>query len=790
MITLWQDIRYGIRMLLRKPGFTFIVVLVLALGIGPNTAIFSVVNGVILRPLPFEDPDHLVMVWGTIPEKGWYQMPTSFPNFLDLRDQNQVLGGIAAYQLGGFALTVKSESQQVQGGRVSDDFFQVLGVQPSLGRVFSDEEQDPDVVVISHDLWQHQFGSDPHVIGKTMTLNTRPHIVIGVTPPDFWFPIFWNSVKGDQLWVPLRLKPDEQSRGNKCLVLIGRLKSGITLRQAQAGMNTVATRLGQEYPGTNTGVTVNLVPAYKQLVGDIQTALLVLFGAAGFVLIIVCANIATLLMARAESRQKELAIRSAIGASRLRLLCQLLTESILLSAIGGILGIVLAVISVDPMLALKPGSIPRLDEISIDGSVLGFTVTISVLTCLLFGLTPALQISGINLNKFLKEGSRTSTEGVQRHHLRRALVVSEVALSLMLLIGAGLMMKSFLRLQNVNPGFNPQNLLLTRISLPRDKWQQLIERTEALPYVRSVGAVNRLPVNTGSQTLDFTIEEHPTPEFGQKPVANCHVASPDYFRTMGIPILMGRPFAEKDIGEAPPVAIINQALASRYLPGEEPVGKHLNIDGKSCEIVGVIGDVKHGGLTGQVEPEIYWPYLQQSGRTMWVVVRSARDPVGLARPLWDEAKNLGGKATSMATMEHLLARAFSGPRFNTLLLTIFASAAAILAGLGVYGIMSYTVIQRAHEIGVRKALGAEVNKVLRMVMWQGFKLILVGVIGGLSAALALTRIISSLLYNVSPTDPVTFICVSLFLIGMALLACYIPAHRAAKIEPMEALRYE
>ena len=792
MRTLWQDIRYGFRMLFRNPGFSIVVVLVLALGIGANTTIFSVVNAVLLRPLPYRDPGRLVMVWGASPQKGWYHNPVSFPNFIDWRDQNRVFEDIAAWRLNRFTFTGGGVVQQVAGEEVSCSLFRVLGVQAALGRTFLPEEEKSHIVILSHGFWQRFFGSDPNIVGQSITLNGSPFTVIGIMPPDFGFPVFWNP-KSDRLWVPLDLEPNERGRGNNCLVLVGRLKSNVTLRQAQTEMNTIARRLEQEYPDTNTGWEVNLVPAHKQLVGDIQPALLVLLGAVGLVLLIACANIANLLLARAEARRKEIAIRRAVGASRLRLVRQLLTENVLLSALGGILGALLAVWSIEPMLALIPGTIPRLDEISIDRYVFGFTATVSLLTGLLFGVAPALQVSGININKFLKEGTGTSGEGVQHHRLRRVLVVSEVAVSLTLLIGAGLMVKSFLRLRSVDPGFDPQNLLLTPVSLPRPNLQQFIERVEALPEVRSVGAVNWLPVNPGSQTLGFTIEGRPSPAPGQNPSANFHMASCNYFHTMGIPVLMGRRFTQRDVEGTPPVVIVNQTFAHRHFPEDEPIGKRLSIGGKSHEIVGVIGDVKHGGLAGQVDPEVYWPFLQKSGteRGMWVVVRTVSDPVKLADALRNEIKKLRGKPiTYITTMKHMLAATTLEPRFNMLLLGIFASAAVLLATMGIYGVMSYVVTQRTHEIGIRMALGAQTRDVLQMVIKQGLILALIGVAVGLAASFALTRVISSLLYKVSPTDPVTFVCVSLFLAGVAVVASYIPARRATKVDPMNALRYE
>jgi len=790
MVSLWQDIRYGFRMLVRNPGFTFVVVLILALGIGANTAIFSVVNGVLLRPLPYGNPDRLVMVWGASPQKGWYHNPVSFPNFTDWRDQNRVFEDIAACRPNPFSFTGGGGVQQIAGEEVSCSLFQVLGVQAALGRTFLPEEEDPHIVILSHGFWQRSFGSDPNIVGQSITLNGSPFTVIGIMPPDFWFPVFW-SIKADQLWVPLDLEPNERGRGNNCLVLVGRLKSDVTLRQAQTEMNTIARRLEQEYPNTNTGWTANLVRAHQQVVGNIRPALLVLLGAVGLVLLITCANVANLLLARAEARQKEVAIRRAVGASRLRLVRQLLTENVLLSALGGTLGALLAVWSIEPMLALIPGTVPRLDEIAIDLFVFGFTVTTSLLTGLLFGVAPALQVSGINVNQFLKEGTMTSTEGVQRHRLRRVLVISEVAVSLTLLIGAGLMVKSFLRLRSVDPGFNPQNLLIARVSLPRPNLQQFIERIEALPDVRSVGAVNRLPVYKGSQTLSFTIEGRPSAAPGQDPSANFHVASCNYFHTMSIPVLMGRRFTQRDIEETPPVVVVNQTFARRHFPEDEPIGKRLSIGGTSHEIVGVIGDVKHGGLAGQVDPEIYWPFLQKSGGDMFVVVRTVSDPVKLASVLRNEIKKLRGKPIPyITTMERMLAATTLEPRFNMLLLGIFASAAVLLAAMGIYGVMSYAVTQRTHEIGIRMALGAQTRDVLQMVVKQGLSLALIGVAVGLGAALALSRVISSLLYEVSPTDPLTFVCVSLFFTGVALLASYIPARRAARIDPMVALRYE
>jgi len=801
MRTLFQDIRYGFRMLARNPVFTVLVVLILALGIGANTAIFSVVNAILIRPLPYHDPGRLVVIWGANPQKSWYGNLVSFPNFQDWKNQNQVFENIAACRPTRFILMGKGQAQRIQGDRVSSNLFRTLGVQAVLGRTFSPDEENSPVVVLSYGLWQRRFGSDPSIIGQTLILNSEPFTIIGVMPPDFWFPVF-GHIKADQLWMPLEPTTNERNRKNNCLVLVGRLRPDVTLEQAQAEMDTISRRLEQEYPDSNTGWTANLVRAHQQVVGNIRPALLVLLGAVGFVLLIACANVANLLLIRATARQREIAIRSALGAGRLRLARQLVTESILLAALAGLFGLLLAFLSIDFISALKSGSVPRLDEVTMDHRVLTFTAVVSLLTGLVFGLVPALQAAGIKVSESFKEGRSIGTGGFRGQRARNFLMISEVALALVLLIGAGLMSRSLACLMNVNPGYDSDSVLTMQIQLPEFRYtqahqrttflQQVTERIEVLPGVQYVGIVNWLPLFKGSQTLPFTIEGQATPTSGQVPTADCHVASPHYFRAIGIRLLKGREFTEKDGLESPRVVIINETLASRHFPDEEAIGQRLNIDGSSCEVVGIVGDVKHGGLDGQTEPEAYWPYLQYPWPFFTLVVRTASHPEGIAaavqNEIWAVDKDI--PITGISTLKQQVSASITPQRLSTFLFGTFGAAALVLATVGLYGVIAYSVSQRTHEIGIRVALGAQTSDVVKLVLHQGLRLALIGVVIGLVAAFALSRFISSLLYNVSATDPVTFSCVSLVLVGAALLASYIPARRAASIDPMVALRYE
>lgn len=804
MDTLWHDLRYGVRMLAKNPGFTTVAVLALALGIGANTAVFSVVNAVLLRPLPLTEPDRLVWMWGDgIRQQGNGRGSISPPDFLDFREQNQSFERLAAFQNSPFNLTGAGEPERVNGVRVSAGFFETLGVRPMHGRTFvTEEEQDGrgQVAVIGYGLWQRRFGGDPSLVGKTISLNGNSFTVIGILPLGFQFPR--DEV---ELWAPItfRVQPTSVRRFH-FLRPIARLKPGVSLAQAQAEINAITVRLEQQYPDSNTNYGARLVLLPEQIVGDLRPTLWMLVAAVAFVLLIACANVANLLLARAATRQKEIAIRSALGAGRWRVVRQLLTESVALGLGGGLLGFLIAWWGVKLLVALGPSNIPRLREVTVDGRVLGFTLAVSLLTGMLFGLVPALQASRSGLGETLKEGSRGST-GLSGRLVRGALVVSEIALALVLLVGAGLMLKSFLRLTQIDPGFQAVNTLTMQIGLTQARYadappraaffQQLLPRLAALPGVRHTGAVSQLPMSGQNNDTWFTVEGRPAVSAGDRLGANQRVVSPDYFRALGIPLIKGRYFTERDTTTAPNAIIISQTFASQVFPNEDPIGKRLTVDfGQpwTGEIVGIVGAIRHAGLSIEPWREMYFPHAQTPVGGMNLVVRAAGDPTILASAIKSEVQALDKDLPlyNVRTMETVVSDTVAQPRFRALLLGIFAAVALILAAVGIYGVMSYYVTQRTHEIGIRMALGAQRRDVLRLVVGQGMVLAVSGVGIGLAAAFALTRWIATLLYQVRATDPMTFAVISLLLAFVALLACYLPARRATKVDPMVALRYE
>ena len=807
METLWQDLRYGVRMLLKKPGFTFVAVLTLALGIGANSAIFSVVNAVLLRPLPYQDPERLALVWWSVPKLSLDVMPASAPDFNDWKNQNQVFERLAALEGLSFNLTGEGEPERVQGAAVSADLFPLLGVQASAGRTFSAEEEQPGrnkVVVLSHNLWQRRYGSDPKLIGQAIALNGESYIVTGVMPPGFRFP---EGAEEINVWVPLAFDADVMSRrGHRYLIVVGRLKPGITLQQAQTEMNVVASRLAQQYPDTNTGWGIKVASLHAELTEDIGPALLVLLGAVGFVLLIACANIANLQLARATARQKEIAIRLALGASRFRLIQQFLTESVLLAVLGGALGLLLALWGVDALVHLLPADVPRLEQVGIDTYVLGFTLLVSLLTGIFLGLAPALQATKPDLTEALKEGGKTLMGSLRRSRVRSLLVISEVALALVLLIGAGLMIESFQHLRKVNPGFNPENVLKMDLALPEQKYaedyqqaaffQQLLEKVESLPGVLSAGVSTNPPLTDDSKS-DFSIEGRPPQAQGGEDAASYGSVSPNYFRALGIPIVKGRAFTEQDTSQSTPVVIISETMARRYWPDEDPIGKRLKQGDPEdpdpwLTIIGIAGDVRRYGLDEDLKPEIYFPYLQKPSPAMALVVRAFTSPTSMVAAVRNQVQAIDKEQPvyDVKTMDQLLAESVASRRLSMLLLGIFAALALVLSAVGIYGVISYSVSQRTHEVGIRMALGAQPWDILRLIVKQGMVLVIIGLLVGLAGAFAMTRVMSSLLYGVSATDPLTFIGLSLLLAGVALLACLIPARKATKVDPMVALRYE
>ena len=806
---MFQDLRYGVRMLLKQPGFTLIAALTLALGIGANTAIFSIVNAVLLRPLPYTDPERLVQVWEFNRPQHNPRSSVAPANFLDWRAQNHVFERIAAINpFPSFNLTGSQGPERVQAARISADFFPLFGVTPMLGRYFLPDEEQAGrnrVVVVSHGLWQRRYGSDPQLIGQSVSLNGNSFTVVGVLPPDFRFP------RGEfDLVIPLALEGWEAvARGTHPLHVYARLKAGVTLRQAQEEMGAIARRLEEQYPNTNTGKAITLVPLHEQLTDQVRLALKVLLGAVGFVLLIACANVANLLLARSLARQKEFSVRLALGAGRGRLIRQLLTESVLLAGVGGIAGLLLALWSRQILVTLLTGAnlIPRWIEIKIDGRVLIFTLVATLVTGLVFGVAPALAAMKADLNEALKEGGRKATSGRRDQGLRHALVVSEIALAMMLLVGAGLMIQSFWRLLKVDPGFQPENVLTVDLSLPTARYPQgyqvsqfydrLLHRIASLPGVRSVGGAAYLPFSGARNAWSFDIEGQP-PLPADRVEAEWRPVTPGYFRTMGVPLSRGRDFTEQDVDGSPGVVIINEAMARLYWPGEDPLGRRLKLQDERKKVwhtvVGVVKDVRHLGPASEPKPEMYFPYSQliYPWYPMTVVIRTESDPMRLAPAVRQAVLELDQEQPvyNIRTLEELFAKSVAPTRLHLVLFGIFAAVALILAVSGLYGVMNYSVAQRRHEIGIRMALGAQAGDVLRLVVGQGMGTTVVGVALGLVGAYAVTRLMSSLLFGVSATDPVTFTVVSAVLSTAALVACWIPARRAAKVDPMVALRHE
>ncbi|HKP86349.1 MAG TPA: ABC transporter permease [Blastocatellia bacterium] len=815
METLFQDLRYGARTLIKRPGFTAVAIIALALGIGANTAIFSVINAVLLKPLPFSDPERLVAVYETSTLRGDSRGAVSYPDFADWRDQNHVFEGMAAFHTGNYTLTGGDEAQRLQGAVVSADTFALLGAAPILGRTFLPEEDKPGdgghVIMLSHSLWQKRFDSDPNVIGRSLTLGGTNYTVVGVMPAGFQFPIQTEPV---DLWATFSTESDATDgtpmtgqRGAHYMGVIARLKPGVTRSQAQAEMDTIASRLEQQYPDENSHRGANVIPALEDLVGDIRPVLLLLLVAVGCVLLIACANVANLLLARATTRHKEMAIRAALGASRARVLRQLLTESVALSLAGGALGLLLALWGTDLLVALSREEIPRSAQVGLDGRVLLFTLGVSILTGVIFGLVPAIQSSRPDLSESLKEGGRSSNEGARHNRIRSALVIAEVTVAIILLVGAALLIQSLSRLQNVNPGFNPRNVLALDLGLPDVKYnsekqvafyKELIERIEALPGVTQASAVLPLPLSESRIRTTFETEGRPIAK-GDLPAAEYRAVCLNYFRTLGIPLIKGRDFTARDDNKSPGVIIVNQSFAEKFFPGEDALGKRIKPDISTDEsepamreIVGVVGNVKHRKLSTEDDPEFYVPHAQIPWDFMTVVVKSNGDPRSLIGAIQGEVRAVDKDLPvyNVNTLEDYIAASVAQPRFNTLMWAIFAGLALVLTAVGLYGVMSYAVAQRTHEIGIRMALGAQTSDVMKLVVGHGMTLTLIGMAIGLIAAFVLTRLMASFLFGVSATDPATFAIVAGVLAAVAFAACYIPARRATKVDPMIALRYE
>jgi putative ABC transport system permease protein len=814
MESLLQDIRYGVRTLAKNASFTIIAVLTLALGIGANTAIFSVVNAELLRPLPFRDPGKLVRLWVTNPRSGSKSGTISYPDFADWRAQNQVFEGVGAYSNNNFTLTGVTLPAHLQGQAVSTDVFSLLGATPELGRIFLPGEDEPHqlVAILSHRVWQQQFGGDKEIVGRTITLNNSGFTVVGVMPENFNFPLQRKQVDIWTTFSPLQENADGSTpimrmRGAHFLFAIARLKPGVNVAQAQSAMDVISASLANQYPDSDQNFGARLVPEQEEITRLVRPGLLVLLTAVCLVLLIACVNVANLLLARATTRAREIAIRTTLGAGRIRVVRQLLTESLLLALLAGSIGLLLATWGSDLLVRLGPEDLPRVGEVHLDGHVLSFTVILSLMTGILFGLVPALQVTRTNLLDTLKESALSTTAGIHRHRMRSSLVIVETALALVLLVSAGLLIRSLVRLQGVNPGFNPKNLMTSRIDLPDEKIpdakkvilvRELIPQLAALPGVVSAAAIEPLPMTGIEYRVTTDIEGHPVPLSDQK-ISSIRAITSNYFQTMQIPLLQGRAFTEQDSSKSTPVVIVNQALAEQFFPGENPIGKRIqpgisNGDGRPPmrEIVGVVGNVKFRDLATDWHPESYIPYAQLPFGTMTIVVRSAGDPYALARPIAEAVHGLDKDlpAFDSKTVEDYLDGTIAIPRFNTFLLGVFAGLALLLTAVGLYGVISYSVAQRTHEIGIRMALGAQPRDVQRIVVGQGLRLALIGVGTGLVAAFVFTRFLSSMLFGIEATDPLSFGVVVFLLLGVFVLACYVPARRAMAVDPMVALRYE
>jgi putative ABC transport system permease protein len=800
MSLLWQDLRYAARTLRKQPLFMLVAVITLALGIGANSAIFSVVDAVLLRPLDFKDPDQIVRLWETLPGGGTGTV--SLPNLKDWGKQSEALTHLAAFSTPNYNVQNQDSPERVAGATVTAEFFAVLGIAPRLGRTIragEDQAGNHRVVVLSDSLWRRNFAADEQIIGKSIALNGENFTVIGVMPPGFRYPS-----RQTELWTPLVPTPNQlQNRGSHFLSTVARLKPGVTVAQAQQQMTVIAERLEQQYPNEQTGRGVLVLQVHETMVRNVRPALLVLLGAVGFVLLIACVNVANLLLARATARRREIGIRLALGAGRWRMIRQFLTESVLLALLGGAGGLLLAKLGVNVLVAMAENVLPRAGEVGLDVRVAGFTILVSLLTGVIFGLAPAWQSARVNLQTMLKEGG-SAGENRQNKGLRSLLVVAEVAAAFVLLIGAGLTIRSFVQLQRVDTGLRPENVLTMSLTLAEARYstppsrvpffEQLTERVAALPGVEAAGVINLIPLQNWGWNSEFQIEGRPPFPPGKSPFVEGRTVTPDYFRAMGIPLIKGRWLTAQDNTQAPPVILINQTFAQQYFAQQDPVGHRIKSGREAwLTIVGVVGDVKNAGLTQGTRLEIYSPHAQhQMSNTMSLVVRAQGDPNALTNSIRQVVRALdpAQPITNIKTMETVIAESVSDRKLNMVLLGVFAGVAVLLAVIGIYSVMSYTVTQSTREIGIRMALGAQPRNVLALVVGQGAVLTAIGIGIGLAGAWGLTRLMTALLFEVSATDPVTYVGVALLLLTVALLACLIPARRATKVDPMIALRSE
>jgi predicted permease len=811
MSAILQDLRFGLRMLAKNPGFTAVAVLTLALGIGANTAIFSVVNGVLLRPLPYSEPDRLVEIYERSAQIS--ELSDSYLNFLDWEKSNRSFAGMAAYRGESFNLTSAGETEQIPGAVVTANFFSVLGVNPLEGRAITPDEDRQGaspVAMLSEGLWTRRFGRDAAILGKSVVLDGRPFTVVGIVPEDCQ--LLGPAEVVTPIWQWGRRKMLEGRESHPGIRVVARLKAGVSVGQARADMENIAGNLAQTYPKTNGGLSTTVVPLKTDIVGEVRPMLLLLQAAVCFVLLIACANAANLFLARSVARRREVALRAALGASRARVIRQFLTESLLVSVAGGALGLLLASWGIAPLLAAVPGGLPRREAVGLDGSVLLFTLLVSLLTGILFGLAPALQSSRSDLRETLKEGGRSAVGG--HHRTQSIFVVSEVALAVVLLAGAGLLIRTLQHLWDVNPGFDPQHVLTTRVSLsptlPNDAssiriaWRQLLGRVQSISGVKFAALTLLIPMSGDSDNIPFSTSDQPPSLWTQMPVALTYFSTPGYLRTMGVPLLRGRDFTEQDSESSPKVVVIDEVLAEHFFPGQNPIGKQLRLAGFApAEIIGIAGHVKHWGLDSddgaKIRDQVYFPFFQIPDSFMALaktglilVVRSDSSPLSALAAVRKQVMGPGSDQPvyDVSSMEQLVSGSVARRRFLRMVLVVFAGLALALAAIGIFGVISYSVSQRTHEIGIRVALGAKKRDVLRLVVGRGVVLTLVGVTIGAGAALGLTHFLAGMLYGVRPTDPVTYLLACLLLTGVALLASYLPVRRATRVDPMVALRYE
>jgi putative ABC transport system permease protein len=806
MESLFSDFRYAVRSLIKRPGFTAIAVITLALGIGANSAIFSAINALLLKPLPIPDQDRVVAIWDKDPSHGIEHNEVAFANYLDWRAQNHSFDQLALERWWSTNLSGGDIPERIQGFLVTTNFFDVVRVKPASGRNFSEDENQPGkdrVAIIAYSLWQRRFGSDPAIVNKTIMTNGIPRTIIGVLPEGFNYP------KGAEIYSPIAMTPELiKSRRNHSYYVIGRLKDGVNLQSAQADIDTITARLAAQYPDSNVGLGATVYPIVADTTRIYSRAMWIMMAAVGFVLLIACANVANLTLARAGGRQKEIALRAALGASRWRIVRQMLVECVIVALLGGAAGIVVALWGIDLLRTANPGEAAKYADgwknFGINYQVLLFTLGLSLLSGLIFGLAPAWQISKPNLNDALKEGGRQA--GAGSHRLRNLLVVSEVALSLMLLIGAGLFIRSFTALLKADPGFNPEGIITANINLPVAKYKEesqrgafyadLVQRVKSLPGVQNAAAVNYIPLGGANSSDVFLVEGEPEPPPGQENVGRYRVCTPDYFQTMGMTILKGRGFTAQDKAGSLPVVIVNETLARKYWPNGEALGKRIRFEGPIerapwMQIVGIAQDVKHE-LNLPVTPEYYLPHSQDSWNAMVLVARTSVDPSSMAAPIRQQVSAIDKDQPvfDVKTMNDVRAISISVYSIGSATMTIFAALALLLAAVGIYGVMAFTVSQRTQEIGIRMALGAQALDVLKLVLRNGMLLAAIGALIGLAGAFAITRFMSSLLFGVSPTDILTFALVTAGLLLVALCACYLPARRATKVDPLVALRYE